>query len=330
MASSAVQGRNTYAWGVVTCLMAQLCWGSMPVMQRWFGRFLDAYTQNGIRCSAAAIFLLPVLLWAIHRGKVGRMLWLDALPSAILATLSQTTWTLSLYRIDSGFAYFVAELQVVWAAVLAMWFFRDERALLSSPRFWIATLLAGAGFAVLVLGARRPDAAHAYEARLIWEGVLLAAACSVVAGLQTVFMRWRLTRYPSAAGYAAVSIYLAIILDAAMLWRGDVRTTGSLGPWRLSLVAFSGLVGLAWANSFWIMGLKRIGVTISYGIALVAPFATSLISTLTLKEPLAPLQWIGGIVVVSGVVLLLIARRDVYERDLLKSSQAGIGQVTAT
>lgn len=310
MASTAVHGRNTYAWGVATCLMAQLCWSSMPVLQRYFGRFVDGYTQNGIRCSAAAAFLLPALLWALHRGRLGRMIWLDALPSAILATLSQTTWTLSLYRIDAGFAYFVAELQVVWAAVPAMWFFREERVLLKSPKFYVATLLAGAGFAALVLGARRPDALHVREAGLLWQGVLLAAACSVVAGLQTVFMRWRLTRYPAMAGYAVVSIYLAILLDAVMFWQGDLRAIGHLGPRMLLLVALSGVIGLAWANSFWLVGLKRIGVTISYGIALLAPFATSLISTLTLGEPLTGLQWIGGTVVVAGVVLLLLARRD--------------------
>ena len=171
MPSPGLHGRNQYAYGVAAGLTAQLCWSSMPVFQRYFGRFLDVYTQNGIRCSTAALFLLPVLLWMIRNGKVGRTIWVDAMLPAVLTTISQTTWTWSLYRIDSGFAYFVAELQVLWAAVLAMWFFRDERALLSSPKFWAATLLAGAGFGTLVLGARHPDALHARDARLIWEGV---------------------------------------------------------------------------------------------------------------------------------------------------------------
>ncbi len=310
MPSCGLYRRSQFTWGVTACLLAQLCWSVTPVLQRYFVRLLDAYTQNGIRCTAAAISLLPVLLWAIHRGKISRMIWLDALPSALLASLGQTTWTLALYRIDSGFCYFICELQVIWAAVLAMSFFRDERLLATSPKFWIASLLAGVGIAALVVGAKRPDALHPAQARLIWEGVALAAACSVIAGLQTVYMRWRLTRHPAAAGYAVVSIYLAIILDVVMLRQGTVRPAMDLGPWMLLLMGASGMVGLAWANSFWIMGLKRIGVTISYGIALLAPFGTSLVSTVALGEPLTGFQWLGGTVVMAGIALLLMARRE--------------------
>ncbi len=311
MINPGLHGRNQYAVGVSAALAAQLCWGSMPVFQRYFGRFVDVYTQNGIRCSAAAVFLLPALLWMIHRGRVARTIWLEALIPGVLATLSQTTWTFSLYRIDAGFAYFVAELQVIWAAMLAMWFFRDERALARSPKFWAATLLAGLGFAALVVGARHPDASHQKDLRMIWEGVGYAAACSVTSGVQTVVIRWRFSNYPAAAGFASIAIYMAIFLSVEMFWLGDYQVVCTLQRGTVLTIVMTGLVGIAVANCFWFMGLKRIGVTVSYGIALLAPFATALISTVTLREPMTGLQWIGGTVVVAGVVVLLAARRDV-------------------
>ena len=113
-----------------------------------------------------------------------------------------------------------------------------------------------------------------------------------------------------------------------MLCLGDFRMTAKVEPRMLLLVAATGVVGLALANSFWFAGLKRIGVTVSYGIALLAPFATSLISTLTLKEPLTGLQWIGGTVVVAGVALLLMAKRECAAAEPARTSPGRAGPCT--
>jgi len=292
-------------YGSAAVVAAVLCWTSMPLFIKWFTDFFDQYTQNGLRCTVAALLWLPVLLWAAQTGRLNARIWRDALIPSALGVGGQTFWAWSMYYLDPGLVSFVVQLSVVWAAIFAMIIFPDERALLRSAEFWTATALGAIGFFLLVLGGPQR------HLNGTWVGIALVSLCAILWAAHTTSVRCRLSGHPALFGYAVVALYSAVGLDALMFGFGDVSDVGRAGTKVLLVLALSGVVGLGIANVFWYSGIKRLGVTISNGMLLAWPFLTAMLSVAIFKERLTLLQWIGGAGLVSGAALLLLAQRAV-------------------
>lgn len=83
----------------------------------------------------------------------------------------------------------------------------------------------------------------------------------------------------------------------------DVTYRGITVPWVMPVVAL-GVVTAALAYLTGIAGVRRLGARLASFIGLTEVLAAVLFAWLLLGELPAPLQWLGGVLVLGGVVVV--------------------------
>ena len=198
---------------------------------------------------------------------------------------------------------FSAQINAVWANILAMYFFHDERSLLRSPLFWVGVLASSSGFLLMMGGL--PD---------LWSprtmtglGILLAG--SIPWGLYPVSVRRNMSKYPPIAAFSVIALYSAIACDVLMFSMGEPSAVFVV-PWRvLGWIVLSAILGIGIAHVLYYAALNRLGVAVTAGILLLNPFLTAVLSTVLWGERLGPVQWVGGAGLVAGTAFLVQAKQ---------------------
>lgn len=289
--------------GVLLALIAVLCWCTVPLFIKYFTHFFDKHTQNGLRYSVAAVLWLPALLVMLRSGRIDRRIWIAAIFPSVVNTVAQTTWAWGLYFLDPAIVAFSAQINAVWANVLAMWLFRDERGLLRQSLFWLGTLASSTGFLLMVGG--HPN---------LWShdtlvGMAILLAGSIPWGLYPVSVRRNMSKYPPVAAFAVIALYTAIACDVLMLGFGEPRAMFSVSWQVLGWVVLSAILGIGVAHVLYYAALNRLGVAVTAGILLLNPFLTAVLSAVFWGERLRPVQWIGGVGLVAGTAFLVYAKQ---------------------
>lgn len=298
-------GARAEMTGATLSLVAVLCWCTVPLFIKYFTDYFDKHTQNGLRYSVAAILWLPALLVLFRAGKVDRGVWIAALFPAVVNTIAQTTWAWSLYYLDPAIVAFSTQINAIWASVLAMYFFRDERRLLRQPLFWVGTSASSAGFLLMVGGL--PDL---WSPRAL-TGLAIILAGSIPWGLYPVAVRRNVSKYPPVAAFAVIALYTAIACDLLMLGWGRPGAVLTVSWEVLGLIVLSAVLGIGLAHVLYYSALNRLGVAITAGILLVTPFLTAVLSVILWQEQLRLIQWLGGIGLVAGTACLLYAKQRI-------------------
>ncbi len=284
--------------GVALALIAVLCWCTVPLFIKYFTHFFDKHTQNGLRYSVAAVLWLPALVVMLRSGRIDRGIWTAAIFPSVVNTIAQVTWAWSLYYLDPAIVAFSVQINVIWANVLAMWFFRDERGLLRHPFFYLGTAASSAGFLLMMGGL--PDL-WSHKALV---GLSIIMAGSIPWGLYPVSVRRNMSKYPPAAAFAVIALYTAVACDVLMFGWGQPGAVFTV-PWQvLGWIVLSAILGIGVAHVLYYAALNRMGVAVTAGILLLNPVLTAVLSVVLWGERLGLLQWIGGAGLVSGTALL--------------------------
>ena len=251
----------------------------------------------------AAVLWLPALLVMLRSGRIDRRIWIAAIFPSVVNTVAQTTWAWGLYFLDPAIVAFSAQINAVWANVLAMWLFRDERGLLRQSLFWLGTLASSTGFLLMVGG--HPN---------LWShdtlvGMAILLAGSIPWGLYPVSVRRNMSKYPPVAAFAVIALYTAIACDVLMLGFGEPRAMFSVSWQVLGWVVLSAILGIGVAHVLYYAALNRLGVAVTAGILLLNPFLTAVLSAVFWGERLRPVQWIGGVGLVAGTAFLVYAKQ---------------------
>jgi drug/metabolite transporter (DMT)-like permease len=288
--------------GVVLALLAVLCWCTVPLFIKYFTHFFDKHTQNALRYSVAAVFWLPALALMLRSGRIGRGIWTAAIFPSAVNTIAQVTWAWSLYYLDPAIVAFSIQINAVWANILAMWFFRDERGLVRQRVFWLGALASSAGF-LLTMGGL-PD----FWSHNALTGLAIIMVGSIPWGLYPVSVRRNMMNYPPVAAFAVIALYTAVACDALMLGFGQPHAVFVVSWQVLGWVAISAVLGIGIAHVVYYDALNRLGVAVTAGILLLNPFCTAVLSVLMGWESLRPVQWTGGVGLVAGTALLVYAK----------------------
>ncbi|MBN1489148.1 MAG: DMT family transporter [Phycisphaerae bacterium] len=284
--------------GTAALLTALLCWSSVPLMLRYLADYVpDGWTTNLVRYPAGAILYLPwFIAAACDRSK--RRLFVLALIPAAFNIVSQSCWAWAPYFIEPGLLTFLVRLSVIWGLLAALVLFPEERRLLGSTRFWVGLVLSLGGFAAVVL---RAETIHS-RATLV--GVIVALACGVALGLYMIGVRATMRHVNPVTAFSIIGTYTAVAcIFLAPL--GEPASLLSLGPKPLLILLFSAIVGIAIAHTMFYFAIQRLGVTICSSSNVFTPFVTVTASSLLFHERFAPLQWVGGVMLVLGTILVV-------------------------
>lgn len=288
--------------GVALALIAVLCWCTVPLFIKYFTQHFDKHTQNGLRYSVAAVLWLPALVVMLRSGRVDKRILVAAILPSSVNTIAQVTWAWSLYYLDPAIVAFSTQINAIWANLLAMWFFRDERSLLRQPLFWLGTCASMTGFALMV-GAHPNLRSH--ETLF---GLAILVAGSIPWGLYPVSVRRNMSTYPPIAAFSVIALYTAIACDVLMFGWGEPGAVWTTSWGVLGWVVLSAILGIGLAHVLYYAALNRLGVAVTAGILLLTPFVTAILSAGFWGERLRLVQWLGGAGLVAGTALLVRAK----------------------
>jgi drug/metabolite transporter (DMT)-like permease len=264
-----------------------------------------------------ALYAIPALLvlWLLFgaRGR-SRKLQVLAFAAGIFLGLDLAIWHRTIHWIGAGLATVMGNTQVIFVGIAA-WLFHNER-----PR---PSVLFGAPVAflgmVLVSGLGRPDA--------YGERPLLGAFFGLLTGLAyaaflVVFRRsTRKGESPFTAFFVAtIGTAVASGLVGAAGGNLDLSWSWPAHGWLIALAMGSQVVG-------WLLiayALPRLPAVETSIMLLIQPMATVLWGYLLFTEDLSTVQWLGVVLVLSGVALPAAASAQASSRRRSKQT-AGKG-----
>lgn len=245
---------------------------------------------------AAFLRALPagVLLVAITRVLPRGSWWWRSL---VLGTLNIGAFNALLfvcaYRLPGGVAATVGAIQPVLVALLSAALLRQRLSLHT-----VLTAIAGIfGVGLLVLRA---------SARLDGWGVLAAVGGAVVMAFGVVLSK----RWTSPAPLLATTGW-QLVAGGLVLLPITVLVEGSLPDFTLRNVAgyaYLALFGSAVAYALWFRGLRELAPTEVTFLGLLSPVVATTLGWLVLNQHLAPLQALGGLIVLAALIGAQIRR----------------------
>ena len=310
------------------CLLAvMVSWGIIPILLRYFIAYLDPWTVNGIRYLIGALIWLPFVLIYSRRAKAHstphRSVWIAALIPTAINIVGQTGYALSPYYVGASVIGFALRMSFLFTLVLGLIFIAEERQLAHKPTFWGGATLCLCGIGLMFLGSLH----HNSHSSVI--GLIILLGTTVVWGGYAVSVRKFMAPYPVRLSFGVISIYTSAALVAFIVLAPDIPPhpltdlTPATGPlWRLealgrlspilwTLLIASAIFGIALGHVLYYRGIHRLGPVVASGITLASPLITYAVAALILNERLGSLQLAGGLAVVCGGLLLLIAKTQV-------------------
>jgi drug/metabolite transporter (DMT)-like permease len=291
-----VTERSRRVTGIACIVASAIAFGTMAILARAaYASGVDTLTLLALRFAIAAPTMFAILAargLALPRGST--LLALFALGGIGYGGQAFTFFT-ALTLAPAGLVALLLYLHPALVAVLSSVVLRERL----TPTKLAALVAALAGMILTVapsLLGEAPAAGIAF-------GVAAAAiyAVYIVAGA-------RLARTVSALPMSTVVIAsAALVFAAAALFRGPVWPQSSVGWLAIAAIA---LVSTVAAITLFFAGLERIGPTRASTLSTIEPLVTVTLAAVLLGERIAPIQFLGGALILGAVVLLARAHAD--------------------
>lgn len=285
---------------------AILCWAVVPLFLKYLTGYIDAWTANGIRYPFSALLYVPWLIYFYRKGILTKFHWkLALLPSAV-NIFGQVLWAWTPYFIEPGLMSFLVRLSTLWAVMGSFVLFSEERVLIHSRLFWSGFILTIGGFIVLSLGGR-----YSLEgARAV--GIVIVFFCSIGWAGYQISVRRNMQNVDSRAAFGMIAFLTSLGLVFFMFTFGNPSQALDMPPLVVFVVLLSAFLGIAAAHLLFYVAIKRIGLAIASSANLVSAFISALLSRMFFNEFLTLVQWIAGVALVVGGVVLTRAQLDLH------------------
>lgn len=276
-------------WGVVSTVAASFFLGWAPILGKFAYRAgVPPFTLAAFRTIVAALLLW--LAFALFWRREVTISWrglLGCISVGVVNGFGSLLYYTSLARLDASLAALLNTLYPVWV-VLFLFAAGQPLTRLTLVRLGLSML------GVYLLTRARPG-------ELDWLGVTLMVASAATYGWHLVLGQWVLADVPSRTGALYILTTMAVVVGLARVLKG-----GSVAP--ITTTGWSAILalGLTTALSRLAMfsALRRVGgIETSLG-GLLELLVSLILAFLLLGERLTPVQWIGGALLVSGMVLM--------------------------
>jgi len=284
-------GLDCAALADLALLFLTLCWGTTFALVKQALGIASPGVFLAARFAVAAAVLGAV--WAVRRPALGPGFWRHAVLLGLTMLGGFAFQTVGLRFTTPARSGFFTGLCVLVVPVVARFFLgRRVRA-----AFWMGAAFAVAGLLFLT----RPFAEQGVP-ELVQLGDLLTFVCALVYGLQVTFTSEWAPRHPLVP---FVTVQVLVTLAGALVMiplEGARLDPAGLLPFA-AVVGYTGVVMTA--GAFFVMnwGQRHTTAVRAALIFALEPAAAAVFSWLYAGEPLGPLDWLGGGLVVLGVVV---------------------------
>lgn len=289
------------------CIGTLVFWSMGPIFIKFLTGFLDLWTQNLLRYSAACLFWLPFLLFNITKKQLEPHIWRKAALPAAINVVMQSLCIASYYFIGPAFMVLLLKTTIIWIAGFSIIFFPQERGLIKSNRFCSGIALSAVGVVGVLLC--KEDLA----ARKTATGVVLVLAAAFMWAAYTISVKIAFKNIDSRRGFSVITIYTVAGLAVLAVLFGNAPDCLKMPPWPWACVVISGIMSIALAHVLYYFAIKRIGATIPSLMLLATPFTVLAVSNIVFGESLSALQWLFGLVLLTGSALAIWAQQHLKQ-----------------
>lgn len=284
---------------LLACMMA----GNHVAARIAMDHGVDVLTAVASRSAVTALVVAGIVVATrVQVQMTRRHRWMMLLIGTLVAL--QSAWLYSsVARLPVGLALLAFNTYPLWAAfwAWALYRHRPERAVLVA----MPVILLGLALALDVAGAASGQGAQGQWARM-GAGAAFATAAAATFGLILVLTQHEVAaldgRFRSALTMAIVAV---LTFGVATSQTGLHLPTAPAGWWGLGALTF--LYGTAFTVMFTL--LPKLGVVGSSPILNVEPVAALLLAWPILGQAMAPVQWLGAVLVVGAVMVLGLRKR---------------------
>ena len=305
--------------GIIALGVVLVAWSFSSPVVKYLMPYYDPWTQNLYRYGAGMLVMLPFLARRLPRsergepGRLNRRTLLRLLGPALPNIVQQTAWVVALVWIYPALAAFLNKSSVLFAAAMAYFLFPEERWLFRSKRFLGGLALSVAG--TLGLALWRPD----LDKMQINLGVGLVLVAAAAWAVYTVAAKRPTQEVGAPVAFAVVSIYTTLaFVPMALAW-GDVGHF-CVVPWRVNVIMIvSGIFCIGLAHTLYFYAIQRLGASVCATMMLTTPLGTLVLSRWMFGERLTGGQSLGGVLLLAGGALTLLAKEKPVPAELTQA-----------
>jgi drug/metabolite transporter (DMT)-like permease len=282
---------------------AILCWAAAVMFVKYFSSLMDVHTQNFFRYLGASVFL-SILVSTVYPGCFRKFLarWPVFLLLGGMVVAFQICWVNSLYHVDPAFVSLLGKFSTILITIMAFVFYREEREIVRQGVFLLGFVLGLAGVAGVVAGIPNFKTGLAQSQKL---GIVFVISSSVIWAFYVNLVKRVLRSENSLQAFTFTCVSATLFFLPIMLIWGEASVLFEQSTVIITLVIISGVIGIAGANSSYYLSIKRIGMAKSANLVLAHPFLVALVSFFAFGERLTAVQWIFGIILLSGCALVI-------------------------
>lgn len=248
-----------------------------------------------------------VLAWPDRRRglrALDRRSAVIAVALGILYTGNSGTYYAGLETVSVSLASLIVYVYPAIVAVMALRFGRR----LDGRRPWFALGLALVGVVLAVGGIPEAATPPVSGLFLVVVSPLIYAVWIVLSARLSGERREQVGREADGGADAAAATALMMSGTAAMYWLGAVAVGAPVWPDRIPTAAWPGLIGVGVVATFiaiqtFYAGARRIGAAQAALVSTIEPIWTISLAALLFGQTLAPIQLVGGVFIIVGVVI---------------------------
>src|SRR5438093_2220281 len=291
-------------------------WSVPSLFMFYLNRYYDPWAQNFYRYSVACIAIAPLLLYQIRRG--GPRIDMHAVKLCLLPCLPnvvhQVTQVMALFYIGPGVYTIFTRASVIFAALLALAFFPEERVVIRQWQFQLGTLLGLVGaFGVIWFQANANSLAAAspsgggHDQHVALPGLFIAFTATFCWALYAVLIKRPSAELGSIRSFGLVSFITSALLFPLTLAFGKIGTPFQAGLQANLVLIVSAVTCITLAHVLYYVAIHEIGVALAQTLQLLCPAIAMALSAWIYHERLTHAQvWSAGVLLLGAFLAMRV------------------------
>ena len=287
--------KNKILFGSGLVVLSALGFGSMPILAKFaYKGGITIPTLLFIRFGIAAVilFIYVIIKYGVPKLSGMNYFYLFIL-GGVFYTMQSSFYLVSIKYIPTALAALILYIFPLLVAIMSAVFFNERITL----KVMAAMFVSFAGL-VLILGTS--------YGQIDYKGAVFALAAAIVYSLYIVLSNKVVKDLPAPVMSGFISLFTAMGIFSYGAFAGELHFDFAPQAW-VPVIGVA-LFSTVFAMLAFFKGLDIAGPTRSSILSMAEPLFTIVLSAMLLRESLSFLQIIGGLGVLAGAVLVIIAQ----------------------
>jgi drug/metabolite transporter (DMT)-like permease len=297
--------QSTFSGGYAAIFATVLIWSTPSLFQFYLNRYYDPWAQNFYRYAVACVAVIPFAYYGFRQSggpRFDRGLFVACLIPSLPNVVHQIAQTVALHHMGPGVYAIFIRSSVIITALLALFFFPEERWIIRQWRFQLGTLLGLLG-AVGVLWFQPGTEGGAISL----QGIAIAFAASFCWALYSVLVKRPSARLGPIRSFGVISFITSALLLPLTLAFGKIETPLQAGGRVNIILIISAVTCISLAHVLYYVAIRKVGVALSQTLQLICPAGALGLSAIFFGERLTqPQIWSSGLLLFGAFLAMRV------------------------